>query len=63
MKAAGLTEQYRLNVRADPDIEAGLAALALGRGGRGTVTSQKDDGQNHRRCGTSRARDPGFRTP
>jgi len=51
MKAAGLTEQYRLNVRADPDIEAGLAALALGRGGRGTVTSQKDDGQNHRGCG------------
>jgi hypothetical protein len=26
--------------------------LTLGRGrGRGTVTSQKDAGQNHRRCG------------
>lgn len=27
---------------------------------RGTVTCQKDDGQDHRRCG--QARDPGFRT-
>jgi hypothetical protein len=39
--------------------EAGLATHwplgRDGRDGRGTVTSQKDDGQNRRRCGASRA--------
>ena len=40
-----------------PNIEAGLASRWPwgGSRGRGTVTSQKDDGQSYRRCGTSRA--------